>query len=377
MRITFWSLMACLWLAPMWAVAAAVEITDLAGRSVSLPQPAQRFVISEGRYVLALSLLRPQQPVAGLVGMMQPVSWTYPDLEQQLFTRFPEARDIALFGHQDRSSVSVEKLIDLKPEVAIFGLHDHGPGTENAELLQQLESAGITPVFIDFRLDPLHNTVPSMRILGQVLGAEAQAEQYIAFYQQRQQAIASGLKDLGSRPTVFLQAHAGRFECCIGMADGMLGPFVEAAGGKNIADAVAPGPTSKHTLEFLLVENPDVWIGTASGTVADRAAGKSWVALGPGMTATTATASLQAYLSSPEFQALDAVRTGRAHAVWHDFYNSPLNIVALEAFAQWLHPERFPTLDPEQTQRLIFETFTPFHWDGVATSTVPAASGAR
>ncbi len=152
MRFVVWS---CLfWVFSGVVAAAPVEFTDLAGRKITLSQPAQRFVISEGRYVLALSLLRPENPVAGLVGMMQPVSWTYPDLEQQLTERFPESKKIALYGHQDRTSVSVEKLIDLKPEVAIFGLHDHGPGTENAELLQQLDKAGITPVFIDFRLDP-------------------------------------------------------------------------------------------------------------------------------------------------------------------------------------------------------------------------------
>jgi iron complex transport system substrate-binding protein len=365
MRTWFLGALLLLWMS--WAAAAPIQITDIAGRTVTLAQPAQRFVISEGRYVLTLSLLRPDNPVQGLVGMMQPVSWTYPDLEAQLHAKFPAAKDIALFGHQDQSSVSVEKIIDLKPQVAIFGVHDHGPGTQNAELLQQLEKAGIQIVFIDFRLDPLRNTVPSVRILGQVLGAENQAEKFIDFYQQRRAAIAKRLDSVEEKPTVFLQAHAGRFDCCVGMADGMLGPFVAAAGGRNIADAVAPGPTSKHTLEFLLLENPDVWIGTASGTAADVQDGKEWVALGPGMTDESARRSLQRYLSAVEFQAMDAVRTGRAHAIWHDFYNSPLNIVALEAFTRWIHPRTFADLDPEHTLRTLFEAFTPFAWQGVAT----------
>lgn len=365
MRTWFLGALLLLWMS--WAAAAPIQITDIAGRTVTLAQPAQRFVISEGRYVLTLSLLRPDNPVQGLVGMMQPVSWTYPDLEAQLHAKFPAAKDIALFGHQDQSSVSVEKIIDLKPQVAIFGVHDHGPGTQNAELLQQLEKAGIQIVFIDFRLDPLRNTVPSVRILGQVLGAEEQAEKFIDFYQQRRAAIAKRLDSVEEKPTVFLQAHAGRFDCCVGMADGMLGPFVAAAGGRNIADAVAPGPTSKHTLEFLLLENPDVWIGTASGTAADVQDGKEWVALGPGMTDESARRSLQRYLSAVEFQAMDAVRTGRAHAIWHDFYNSPLNIVALEAFTRWIHPRTFADLDPEHTLRTLFEAFTPFAWQGVAT----------
>src|SRR5262245_13796392 len=133
-----WYLGFLLLLGVSWAAAAPVQITDLAGRQVVLTEPVERFVISEGRYVLTLGLLRPDDPMRGLVGMMQPVSWTYPDLEKQLFERFPAAKNIALFGHQDQSSVSVEKIIDLKPQLAIFGVEDHGPGAENAELLQQM-----------------------------------------------------------------------------------------------------------------------------------------------------------------------------------------------------------------------------------------------
>lgn len=354
------------------AIAAPVVLTDLAGRKVTLAQPAKRFVISEGRYVLTLGILRPQNPLQGLVGMMQPVSWTYPDLQQQLEERFPEAKNIPLFGHQDQSSVSVEKLIDLKPDVAIFGIHDHGPGSQQGELLQQLEKAGIQVVFIDFRLDPLQNTVPSMRILGQVLGEEKNAERFVADYQQRRDRITHRITQTTARPTVFLQAHAARFDCCIGMADGMLGPFIAAAGGRNIADAVAPGPTSKHTPEFLLVENPAVWIATASGTAEDVTSGKPWLALGPGMSEKAARKVLKQYLSAPEFQAMDAVRNGRAHAIWHDFYNSPLNIVALEAFARWIHPELFADLDPEQSMQDLFHQFTPFTWRGVATVSLTA-----
>ena len=154
------------------------------------------------------------------------------------------------------------------------------------------------------------------------------------------------------------------------MAEGMLGPFVTVAGGRNIADTVAPGPTAQHTAEFLLTENPDVWIGTASGTLEEHLATASPVALGAGMTREMAAESLGRYLSAPEFQALDAVRQGRAHSIWHNFYNSPFNIVALEAFAKWIHPELFEDTDPQATLQAILEQFTPFELEGTYTATV-------
>ncbi|WP_020410150.1 ABC transporter substrate-binding protein [Hahella ganghwensis] len=347
-------------------LASQVDITDISGRSVTLEKPVERFVVSEGRYVLTLGLLLPDHPIQGLVGMMQPVSWTYPDLEKQLKARYPEFSEVAIFGGQDQSSVSVEKIIDLKPEVAIFGIQDHGPGAKNAELLNQLEAAGIKVVFIDFRMDPLQNTIPSLEILGKLFNAESQLSGYLEYYRQQKALIQQRVSKVEQRPRVFIQAHPGRFECCVGMADGMLGPFVEFAGGINIADAVAPGPTSRHTMEFLLIENPDIWIGTASGTPEDVSSGKNIVALGAGLSRDQARQSLNRFLSDASFQALDAVKQQHAYAIWHDFYNSPLNIVALQAFAKWLHPGEFQDTDPNQSLQYIFQHYLPFEWKGTA-----------
>lgn len=51
----------------------------------------------------------------------------------------------------------------------------------------------------------------------------------------------------------------------------------------------------------------------------------------------------------PEFAALRPIQAGQAHGLWHDFYNSPFNILAVEAMARWIHPQRFADLDPART----------------------------
>ena len=358
----------CLMATPLQAE--PIVVTDIVGREVSVDRPVERFVVSEGRYIPLLALLRPDNPVEGLVGMMTTLGWTQPGLEKQLYARFPEARDIPLFGHRSADSVSVERIIDLDPQVAVFGLGDHGPGAESAELIAQLEAAGIAVVFIDFRLDPLNNTIPSVELIGRILGEEARAAEYVDFYRARRDAVAARVAEVTHRPTVFMQVHPGRRDCCWGMADGMLGPFVEQAGGINIADRAAPGPTTQHTAEFLIVEDPDVWIGTASGTVEEYERGDLPVAVGPGMTADTAADSLNRYLSAPEFAHLSAVRNGRAHVFWHNFYNSPFNVVVLEALAGWIHPDRFRDTDPQATLEHIVATFLPFVADGTYFASV-------
>lgn len=346
---------------------AAIQVLDVANRTVSIDEKIERFVISEGRYLTTLALLNPDNPVEGLVGMISPVSWTNPQLEAQLFERFPEAKDIALFGNRDENSVSVEKIIELEPQVAIFGIQDHGPGAKNRELIEQLSSAGIEVVFIDFRLDPLNNTERSIELLGKVFSAEENAARYLDYYRRKRDDIVSKVSMIKDRPSVFLQAHAGRMDCCRAMADGMLGPFVGLVGGLNIADSVAPGPTSLHTAEFLLSENPDVWIGTASGTIEELEAGKNIVTTGPGMSKELATRSLDNFLAQPEYAALKATQNGRAHALWHNFYNSPLNIVAIEALAKWVHPDQFEDIEPNKTAEEIYSKFLPFNFEGVYT----------
>lgn len=348
----------------------ALEVTDVAGRTVNIDMPVSRFVLSEGRYIPLLALLRPQAPIEGLVGLMTPLGHTHPGLEEQLFRQHPDARDIPQFGRRGADSVSVERIIELQPQVAVFGLHDHGPGARNETVLRHLEAAGIAVIFVDFRIDPLNHTVRSIELLGQVFGAAARAGDYLSFYQSRVDAIKRRVATLTTRPRAFLQAHPGRFDCCFGMADGMLGPFIGIAGGENIADAVAPGPTAQHSLEFLIAEDPDVWIGTASGQVQEFEAGADPVALGAGMTPDMATQSLTRFLSQPGFSALRAVKAGRAHALWHNFYNSPFNVVALEAFAKWLHPQTFANIDPQRTLQSIFDRFLPFEIEGTYFSTV-------
>ncbi|WP_420548030.1 ABC transporter substrate-binding protein [Curvivirga sp.] len=367
LKSLFSGLALCLWASQL--VAAEINTIDLAGREIKIEGSVERFGVSEGRYLTVLSLLRPENPVKGVVGMMTTLGWTHPELEQKLYARFPEAKNIPTFGMQSADSVSIEKIIELKAQVAFLGLSDHGPNSKAKELIDLLEASGTKVVFIDFRLDPLKNTIPSLKLMGEILGEQENAQRYIDLYQQKLDLVKSRVAKIKDKPSVFLQVHAGRRECCWGMAEGMLGPFVGEAGGVNIADAVAPGPTALHTAEFLLVENPDVWIGTASGWKQEYDGGALPVTVGPGMSDEMAEGSLGKYLKTTDFQAIDAVKNDRSHAFWHNFYNSPFNIVVLEAFAKWLHPEEFKDIDPDASLRQIYKDFMPFEIDGTYFTT--------
>lgn len=345
--------------------AKAGEITDVAGRAVVIDKPAERVVLSSANYIEAVAIMDPDNPVRRIVGIAQGPAGLDPSIQRQLEEKWPEAKSIPLFGGRGAESVSVEKIITLKPDVAIFGVADHGPGSKATELISQLEKAGVKIVFIDFRMNPLKNTVPSMKVLGEVFGRQERAKAYIDYYRSGLNLIRERIAKLDTpRPKVFLQAHVGRMACCVAMAKGMLGPMVELAGGENVSASVSPGPIGRHTEEFLISQQIDVFIGTASGQPVDFEAGKKMIVLGGTVTPDMARASFDRATNTAALMALPAWEAGSVHGIWHGFYNSPFNLYAALKFAKWIRPEAFKDVDPDAMLAEMYSKFTPFRLTG-------------
>lgn len=104
--------------------------------------------------------------------------------------------------------------------------------------------------------------------------------------------------------------------------------------------------------EYLIAADPEVYIATASpgGTY-------SAFSVGPGVPAGEARKTLGEAVKSRVLANLTGVQTGRVHGLWNFFNAVPLNILAAEAFAQWLRPELFADVDPEGTLTEINERF--------------------
>lgn len=361
----FFSLLCFLAVSMAGSPATAANLQDVAGRQVSLTAPAGTVVLGDGRALAAMAMLDRDNPVERVEAILSNLEQTDPVLLDHMKARYPKMAAIPMVTGSE-SGASAEAVIALAPDAAILSMSGHGPSIENTEFVEQLEAAGITVVFIDFRLDPLKNTVASIDLLGKLLGREREAAEFVSFYEARKQRITSRLAGYeGKRPTVFLQAHVGRFECCVGMANGMLGPFVEVAGGRNISAEAVPGAVGRHTLEFLLTANPQVWIGTASGTPGEFSKGKPYAVLGMDVEREVALRSATAAVETDGLGSLDAVREGRAYTIWHGFYNSPFNIYVLEAFAKWFHPELFSDVDPEETFAEVRRRFLPVEEPGL------------
>lgn len=82
--------------------------------------------------------------------------------------------------------------------------------------------------------------------------------------------------------------------------------------------------------------------------------------------------TLRGLLRTPGFEELKAAKEGNLHGVYHQFYDSPYNVFALEAFAKWLHPEEFDDLDPEKDFADFHHNWLPFEYSGTFFNTVSA-----
>lgn len=338
--------------------AEALTVTDVLGRKVEVSGNAQRVVLGEGRLFFALALLDRDNPFQRVVGWQNDVRLLDPHTFDVYAQRFPQVKQIPLIGQASEQSVSAEQILALKPDLAVFSIAGEGP-TQHSPIADILAAAGVPVVFVDFRVHPIEGVRTSLTALGAALGRQAEADQYLKFYDAHLQRIRDGVAGLDDahKPSVFLELLAGVWQAP-GHTTGKsgLGSVIDTVGGRNIAAGVVPGALGDISVEYALSAKPDLYIATGN-----RQPG---LILGAGVSQQQARESLGKVLQRPEFASLDAIRNGKAHGLWHDFYNSPFNILAIEAMARWVHPERFQDLDPAKTQAQINQDFLRIGLDG-------------
>src|SRR5699024_3118494 len=170
------------------------------------------------------------------------------------------------------------------------------------------------------------------------------------------------------RPTVFIEAHAGMSDdCCFAPGNGNISEYVNFVGGHNIGADVIQGASGKLSLEYVISRNPDIYIATGGPSLKDTGG----LVLGPGVDADTARTTRVEVAARPGIAELGAVKSGHVYGISHLLLNSPLDIVAIERLAKWIHPGLFAELDPQQTlqtieQRLLAIPYAGTHWTTLA-----------
>ena len=283
--------------APAQAQSTTQTVTDLAGRSVTVPAKVERILLGEGRLLPALGVFERDDVARRLVGMMGDYETLDAAGYAQWRSRFPHLDKVPRVGRNNSGSFSDEQAIALRPQLAILGLAGgHGPSKNDRETLARLEAAGVAVVFVDFRHDPLKNTTRSMELLGTVLGKRKEADAFNTHWRAQLERVESRLRTLpaGTRhPGVFLENRVGLAdECCATMV-GLVGVLLDAAGADNVARGRIPGEHGTLNPEFLIATQPRLYIGTGIGSMATAEKSPLRIVLGADATPEAARASLQ------------------------------------------------------------------------------------
>lgn len=336
----------------------AATLADIKGRPVTLGSPATKLAIDDSRYLVALSLIHPD-PVSILSAWPHDVHRLGEESYQRFLQRSPALASLPKIA-SSASSFDMESLLAAAPDVALLSLESNITTSQIA----QLEAAGIQVIFVDFFVDPLKNLSKSLSLVGDVTGRTEQAAAFIAFRDEHMKRIADRVAKLApqDKPAVFLEAHAGMSaDCCNSPGKGNTGNYIDFVGGHNIGADVLKQSFGKLNLEYVVSRDPAVYIATGGPHLA-KAGG---LVIGANKDPLQARQSLLKVTERRGIDGLSAVKNGRAHGFSHQLINSPLDIVAIEAFARWIHPELFQDISPEDTLAEINSRFLAIPYDDI------------
>lgn len=346
------------------AFAEKVSVTDVLGRKVEVEAPVQRVILGEGRQMYVVAALDKDDPFKRVVAWRDDLPKADPDSYKQYLARYPQIAKLPSFGGMKEGAFDIEQAIALKPDVLFLNI-EAKVASDEASLVEKLAAVGIPVVYVDFREKPFQNTEPSLRLMGKLFGREKVAEDFIAFRAAEIVRVTDRLAKVDGlkRPLVMMERAGGYSDdCCMSFGSENFGKMVEIAGGKNFASDLIPGTFGTVNPEAVVAANPDVVIITG-GNWGAYVPGGAWVGLGPGSDLVEARRKLAGLARRPAFSQTKAVKDGRVHAIWHQFYNSPYQFVAIQEIATWLHPELFKDLDAEATLKTLHERFLPLPYE--------------
>ena len=208
-------------------------------------------------------------------------------------------------------SISLEKIISLKPDVVLAG------GGIHASTIAGLERLGVKVLSVEPRtFDDVFHTI---KAIGQLTGHGRRAQELVASLRKRHEDVLKITASIprSERLRVFYQVDAQPLTTT--GADSFLGQMIEAAGGDNIfADVGKPYPQVNE--EAVLARDPQAILAPSP-----EQSGGTKVKTDHG------------------WEGIDAVKNDRVYYFDGDLVSrpGPRLIDAVEAAAKALYPERF------------------------------------
>lgn len=334
-----------------------IIVSDILNRKVTVNVPVKKVILGEGRMLYLVAILDKENPAKRIIAMGNDMQTSDPATWRQYSEHFPQLKNIPTFGGTEKRSLNIEHALALQPDLIIMNI-EAKTAIEEQGYDKALQKAGIPIIYIDFRYNPSKNTPLTMRLFGVLWGKEKTAEKFIDYREEQLKRVSDVLtKNSAKKPRVFIERIGGYTdECCLTFGDGNFGRFVSLAGGENIGAQNAPNTFYMMNPEQVLTANPDKVIITSANFSKFMPEG-DWIGLGPNESLNKAKIKLKKYLKKTAYTGSNAVINQQFYAIWHQFYNSPYDFIAIQQLAHWLHPELFADLNADETFKNFYEMF--------------------
>ncbi|MGO3343821.1 MAG: ABC transporter substrate-binding protein [Marinomonas sp.] len=333
-----------------------ITVTDIAGRTITIDKEPENIALSTGRLLPLLDIMYQKNAVAHLVAWRDDMRLSAPSMYASYIKDYPELKNIPQLGTIKSGEFDVERFINLtnKPDLFVVDLSNIKLAQDKG-LITTLERAGIKVLAVDFREHPVKNTLRSVTSLAKALGRDEQGQAFADYYQQHIKAITDIITQLPPterQKKVFIERAAGYSDsCCRTFSSGNMGAYIPYLAAINIAEKPLKGVVSgQMSTESIIVAQPDVYIMQTTGWIDKDGNATAGIPLGYAPiykdTIKTATHTL---MSRAWLKATNAYQHKQIYSIYMPFYNSPYNLVAIEYFAKWIHPEQFKDLNPNHT----------------------------
>jgi iron complex transport system substrate-binding protein len=344
--------------APSGAFAQPFEVRDALGRNVRISKSVERVVVNFNYEEFTA--------VAGVEGWSKVVGMSRAPWEgwrPAIFSRYaaviPNLQAMPDIGHTDDNSFSAEKVIALRPDVLLLSEWAF-QALKTAR--DQIESAGIPIVVIDYNAQLLDRHVASTLALGKVMGKTPRAEELAGLYRRSYDDIMARIARAGGpKATVYVELGQAGADTIGNSYNGtMWGKIIELLGATNVAAGKLPGPWGPLHPEAVIAANPDIILIAGSSWINRPAAVKT----GYDTPAETTRASLAPYARRTGWTNIRAVKSGEVHAIEHGLARTLFDFVAMQYIAKQLYPAAFADVDPEASFRAYHEKYLPVAYSG-------------
>ncbi|MGB8648509.1 MAG: cobalamin-binding protein [Anaerolineae bacterium] len=285
--------------APATATPAALTLTDVAGRKVTLNGVPQRIISLAPNNTEILFALGAGPNVVGVDD----------------FSDYPaETKALPKIGGSD-GKYNFEQIVALKPDVVLAS------GITSPDAVKKLEDLKLTVVVLGIEKTTFDSILADITLAGQVTGRVDQAKQLTDSMTQRVNAIKTKVATAKTKPRVYWELDATDPTKPYTVGPGAFtNDIITMAGGANIF-AGAGSSFPQVSVEQIIAANPEVII------LPDAAYG----------------ITIDSVLQRPGWQKIDAIKSKHVYPIDDNLVSrpGPRVVDGIEAAARLIHPELF------------------------------------